>query len=338
MKDILRLGSTLFAICAIAALALGVTDNITKPIIEERNIQANNESRKEVLSSAEEFKIVEDTSNDLVKEVYEGLKSGKVVGYTIKTSPKGYGGPIEVMVGISSEGNITGIKIGNHSETPGLGSKASEPRFKDQFNNKSVDNPLIVVKGSASSDNNIVAISGATITSNAVTTGVNAAMNIYKEVLSGEESKETLANSNVNPREKIFKDANLKEIQNNLDETVIATYEVLSGGENIGYIIETKVDGFDSKSEVIVGITLDGKIKGIELGENTRKNQYFSSTFDTGLKHQIDGKVIGNKFKISDSPSRDNEIQVVSGATITCNSVINGLNTAINAFNQISGK
>ena len=61
MKDILRLGSTLFAICAIAALALGVTDNITKPIIEERNIQANNESRKEVLSSAEEFKIVEDT-------------------------------------------------------------------------------------------------------------------------------------------------------------------------------------------------------------------------------------------------------------------------------------
>ena len=91
MKDILRLGSTLFAICAIAALALGLTDNITKPIIEERNIQANNESRKEVLSSAEEFKIVEtaepadtvkieavpltkDNIDDIVEKEYQRIK------------------------------------------------------------------------------------------------------------------------------------------------------------------------------------------------------------------------------------------------------------------------
>lgn len=182
MKDILRLGGILFAICAIAALALGITNNITTPIIEERNIQANNALRQEVLSDAQEFKLIEDRSNDIVSEVYEGLKNNQIVGYTIKSLPKGYGGTIEVMVGISIEGNITGVKIGNNSETPGLGSKATEAFFRNQFNNKNISTPLTVVKGSTSDESNIVAISGATITSNAVTTGVNAAMDMYKEI------------------------------------------------------------------------------------------------------------------------------------------------------------
>lgn len=182
MKDILKLGSILFVICAIAALALGITNNITQPVIEERNIQANNESRKEVLSEADEFKLIESLNNDIVEEVYEGLKGEEVVGYTIKTLPKGYGGSVEVMVGITSEGKVNGIKIGNHSETPGLGSKAAETPFKNQFNGKDCKNSLNVVKGSSSSENDIVAISGATITSNAVTAGVNAAMDMFNEI------------------------------------------------------------------------------------------------------------------------------------------------------------
>lgn len=182
MKDILKLGSILFVICAIAALALGITNNITQPVIEERNIQANNESRKEVLSEADEFKLIESLNNDIVEEVYEGLKGEEVVGYTIKTLPKGYGGSVEVMVGITSEGKVNGIKIGNHSETPGLGSKAAESPFKDQFNGKDAKNSLNVVKGSSSAESDIVAISGATITSNAVTAGVNAAMDIFNEI------------------------------------------------------------------------------------------------------------------------------------------------------------
>lgn len=182
MKDILKLGSILFVICAIAALALGVTNNVTQPVIEERNIQANNESRKEVLNSAEEFKLIDGLKSDVVQEVYEGLKGGELVGYTIKSTPKGYGGSIEVMVGITVDGKVSSIKIGNHTETPGLGSKASEDPFKSQFNNKDVNTPLTVVKGSSTQENDIVAISGATITSNAVTAGVNAAIDIFNQI------------------------------------------------------------------------------------------------------------------------------------------------------------
>lgn len=183
MKDIFRLGAILFVICAVASLMLSLTNNITAPVIEQRNIQANNESRQEVLKAAEEFSEVKDVKGDLIEEVYQGTKGGEVVGYTIKTTPKGYGGKVEVMVGISNDGKISGVKIGNHSETPGLGSKSADPSFKDQYNGKSTKTSLNVVKGNASNENDIVAISGATITSKAVTAGVNAAMDVYEQKL-----------------------------------------------------------------------------------------------------------------------------------------------------------
>lgn len=183
MKDILRLGSILFLICTVAALMLSLTNNITAPVIEQRDIQASNEARQDVLQDAEEFKEVTNIKGDLIEEVYQGIKGGEIIGYTIKTAPKGYGGTVEVMVGISNDGKISGVKIGNNSETPGLGSKAAEPSFKDQYNGKNAQTPLNVVKGNASNENDIVAISGATITSKAVTAGVNAAMDVYEQKL-----------------------------------------------------------------------------------------------------------------------------------------------------------
>ena len=191
MNNIAKLGSILFAICAVAALALGLTNQVTAPIIEERSIQANNEARQVVLPDASEFiemdnsvfSNIKELEEGLVAEVYEGKSDNEIVGYTIKTLPKGYGGKIELIVGISKDGNITGIDIGSMSETPGLGSKASEPNFKDQFNGKSTNSELDVVKGKVSDENQIQAISGATITSKAVTVGVNAAIEVYNSVL-----------------------------------------------------------------------------------------------------------------------------------------------------------
>lgn len=334
MKDILKLGVTLFVICAVAALVLGITNNITSPVIEERNIQASNKSRQIVLSDAEEFKQLEGINSDIVVEVYEGLKGGDVIGYTIKTSPKGYGGAVEVMVGISTDGKITGVDIGNHSETPGLGSKASEPAFKDQYLDKGVANSLLVVKGSVNNDNEISAISGATITSNGVTSGVNAAMKIYNEKLSGNGDK-IAQDENIDPKEKLFKSASFRELEGKAEGEVLRVYEAKNGDETIGYIFDTETDGYSEKTEVLVGITIDGQIKGVELGINTRKNQYLASTFDTGLKQQFEN-IKAQEFElVSEFPKKDSDIQVVSGATISSKSIVNAVNVAVNLFNKM---
>ena len=336
MKDILKLGITLFAICAVAALVLGVTNNITAPVIEERNIQASNEARKIVLSEADEFKELDGMNSDIVLEVYEGIKDGQVIGYTIKTSSKGYGGAIELMVGISKDGKITGVEIGNHSETPGLGSKATEPMFKNQYVNKDVLNSLLVVKGSTNNDNEISAISGATITSNGVTSGVNAAMKIYNEKLSGNDN-EMAYDENIDPKEKIFKSASFTELKGKAEGEVLRVYEAKNGDEIIGYIFDTETDGYSEKTEVLVGITTDGQIKGVELGINTRKNQYLASTFDTGLKKQFENIKAQEVELVSEGHKKENDIQVVSGATISSKSIVNAVNAAVNLFNKMEG-
>lgn len=336
MKDVLKLGTTLFAICAVAASILGITNNVTEPVIEERNLQASNESRKIVLPQADEFKLLEGISSDIVVEVYEGLKGKEVIGYTIKTSSKGYGGAIESMIGISKDGKITGVEIGNHSETPGLGSKATEPSFKNQYLDKDVLKPVLVVKGSVNNDNEISAISGATITSNGVTGGVNAAMKIYNEKLS--DNKDVMAqDDNIDPKEKIFKSASLVELKDKVTNEVINVYEAKNEDKTIGYIFNVVTAGYGGKTEVLVGITTDGKIQGVELGIATRKNQYASSAFDTGLKTQFENKNAQNIEIVSSSPQKDNEIQAVSGATISSKSIVDAVNIAINLFNKMEG-
>ena len=185
MKNILKLGFKLLIISLIAALSLGYVNQITKDKIAEQRRLANEEARKEVFQNAETFNKIDlnkyDINTEKTVEGYEALKSESVKGYVFKTKPKGYGGALEVIVGISNEGTITGIRVGNHNETPGLGAKATEKQFYSQYKDMSIGTEIGVSKTSRS-DTKIKAISGATITSQAVTNGVNSAIESYKKI------------------------------------------------------------------------------------------------------------------------------------------------------------
>ncbi len=111
--------------------------------------------------------------------------SGETVGYVLNvTSHSGYGGDIEISVGILNDGTISGIEMLSINETAGLGMKADEAEFKDQFKDKNVEK-FSYTKNGASADNEIDAISGATITTSAVTDAVNSALVYFQNELGG---------------------------------------------------------------------------------------------------------------------------------------------------------
>ena len=188
-KDMFKIGLNLLIISAVAALLLALTNSVTASTIAQRNEQANAEARKLVLESAQDFEQVKDVKTDNskgveVSEIYEAKDaSGNTVGYTLKVLPSGYGGTIELMVGIDSvKGQVSGINVVSNSETAGLGAKSTDPEFSDQYKGKPLEE-LSVLKNGTPGDTEIKAISGATITSTAVTNGVDAAIEVYNNSL-----------------------------------------------------------------------------------------------------------------------------------------------------------
>lgn len=172
MKDIGKMGGILFVIAAICSGLVAFASELTKEPIAAQKLAAKNAAMQEVLPYADHFEEIE--SSEILEEVQIGTKDGQQVGYAIRVISKGYADPIEIMVGISNEGVVEGIKILASAETPGLGDNASDPSFTDRFKGK--DTMLTVSTGPSVGDDEIAAITGATVTSVAVTDGVNKAI------------------------------------------------------------------------------------------------------------------------------------------------------------------
>ena len=156
----------LTVIALVAAVALATTNLITEKPIAEQNLGENQQALKAMFPEADEFAEVSPGESSGVDFVYEVKQSGQTIGYAVKETVQGYGGSIEVLTGMESGGILRGISVGgpDFKETEGLGARAKEPEFTDQFAGKTP--PLKLGE-------TIDGISGATITSRAVVDGVN---------------------------------------------------------------------------------------------------------------------------------------------------------------------
>lgn len=181
------LSLVLLVISVVVALLLAFTNSITKDKIAENTLNEQNLAKQEVLSGATSFEEVKDAGKtDMVKGVFEGKNDNdESVGWCVNVAPFGYGGALDLMVGILPDGTVSGVKLISHSETAGLGAKAAEPAFADTFKGKPADGNLAVIKRGEPKENEIVALSGATVTSNAVTKGVNAAAEAVSAIKGG---------------------------------------------------------------------------------------------------------------------------------------------------------
>lgn len=195
MKDAL----ILCAITLVAGACLGGVYEITKAPIEAANLAAKAEAYRAVLPEAADFsaddltEVIASANTEIAGLGYGNVSvdeavtamdgSGAPIGYVVtSTSNDGYGGAITVSVGIQADGTVSGIEFLTIGETAGLGMNAQKPEWKIQYAGKNVD-AFTVTKNGASADNEINAISGATITSNAVTGAVNAAVYFAKNCM-----------------------------------------------------------------------------------------------------------------------------------------------------------
>lgn len=173
-KEIIVPSATLLVICLVATLLLGVTNLLTAGQIAKLEEETKIAAMNEVLPA-------EDYTQTEGKEIYTAVKNGAVAGYIFVTGAKGYGGNISVMTAVDPAGKILAVSILSASdETPGLGQNVTKEGFYSQFLGLSGD--ITVVKnGANSTDNEINAVTGATISSKAVTKAVNEALTLYSE-------------------------------------------------------------------------------------------------------------------------------------------------------------
>lgn len=198
MKNIIKNTLILTAITLVAGVLLGLVYEITKEPIALAKEAAKKEAYQQVMSDADVFeglelikeaiKEVEDaaeSSGCTINEVVEAKANGETVGFVVTTTTsEGYGGEIQISVGILTDGTVNGVAILSIGETAGLGMKATEEEFYGQYAGKKVEF-FNVTKTGVSADNEIDALSGATITSNAMTKAVNSAVVYYKHALGG---------------------------------------------------------------------------------------------------------------------------------------------------------
>ena len=186
-------------ITLVAGLALGVVNDITADPIAKQAAKAKEEAYTAVFADASSFEELNvdgmegylDKNGFPAQDIDEAMvakdEDGKELGYAFTvTTSEGYGGDIQFSMGIKDDGTLNGISILSIGETAGLGMRANTDEFKNQFRDRNVEK-FVYTKNGASEDNEIDALSGATITTNAMTNGVNAGLCAFRYVKGGNE-------------------------------------------------------------------------------------------------------------------------------------------------------
>lgn len=171
-KYIIKLTGTLLGISAVVALLLGVVNQVTAPIIEEMQAEKTAAAMSQVLE-AEEYLPLE-TEAEGVTALYEARTGREPAGYVVEVSGSGYGGAIQMVVGVDLSGTVTGVSVTDHGETSNVGTKVVESEaVLGQFVGMSLADGEITVN---SGTNRFDGVSGATVSSRGVVSGVNTAL------------------------------------------------------------------------------------------------------------------------------------------------------------------
>ena len=296
-------------ISIIVGAMLGVVNKLTEGPIAQRAIETADAARRTCFTAADSFEEVELSPDSGVDSCYAAIKDGELAGYVAQVTVTGFGGPIEIHVGMDMEQTITGINVGgsDFAETPGLGAKAKDDDFTNQFTGLTIPTQL---------GNGLDAITGATITSGAVSSGVNKAGYFIRDLIDppAEDNRpEDLQFGGVLPG------ATTKE-QQTAPEGIDELYT-----SDAGVVLYVTGKGRNGDMQVQVGVGHSGQVAGVFIDPAMHKET--EGLGDLVEESYFWGQFIGNTgvFTVGEN------IDAVSGATITSETVIDCVNRAVAA-------
>ena len=272
-----------------SAALLGLVFSVTSPVIAAQKEQARQDALVMLLPEAERFEpdtVILDGDTSVIYHAYDE-KTAKV-GIVFTVAPKGYGGPVETMVGLRTDSTVSAIRIASAAEgmteTPGLGARVLEDTFRNQFKGLKHDDLYLIKEGGK-----IEAITAATISSNAVTSGVRNGIELYLPYLCDLEAR-------AEPEED--------------SETVEEASQDISKGVKK----EVKAKGYIEEFKVIVWFDPEGRIKKVEI-----PREDFNETEGFGSRCR-EAEFLSRFKKIADA-EEVKKIDAISGATETSEAV-----------------
>ena len=357
MKKEIPAWLVLAIIMLVASFCLAGTNLITKDVISEQAALDEVEARKRVLPVAENFSQVVLAPDASLNNLFIATREGGDVGYVGSITVSGYGGPIDIIAGITLDGVVSGVDIGgsDFAETAGLGAKAREEAFMSQFAGKVA--PLKAIKeGETKADNTIDVITAATITTNAVVRGVNDivknaqgyssdaikldASEEYPAIEALFDSSGVLEALLVKTDEKVdyallesllgsappFEEVEGEEneLLSKLRVAVNAAYEKQSSPELApfaGGTASANPEGFGGPIYVEVTFDENSNIIALKVGDDN-----FAET--PGIGDSVLEEDFIKQFIGKSAPIDIKDIDVASGATVSTQAVIDGINVA----------
>ncbi|WP_123053599.1 FMN-binding protein [Clostridium sp. JN-1] len=175
--SILQIAMNLAITCFVSGAILGAAYYFTHPIAVQKSKQATQQKMQKLVAGADSFNAVPGKT-----DWYAAQKGGKTMAYIVPEAPVGYGGPVKMLVAVDAQGKVIDYDITEANETPGLGANASKDSFRSRFKGKA-SGDLEVVKEPTTTK--IQAMTGATITSKAVTKGVKEAVDDVNQLKGG---------------------------------------------------------------------------------------------------------------------------------------------------------
>ncbi len=344
MNKIIKDALVLFAFSLVLGFVLGGVYKITEPIIAEATLRKEMEAYKVVFENADTFKeIPVDTgkaSNYMSGNGYTGTinktfeavdASGKGIGYVIQLTTKGYGDGLVMVIGVQADKTVNGFSVTAHSETSGLGTKAFDPAYADQFKG---------IAGDKVGD--VATISGATITSSAVKNAIKAAVG-YVDILAGGEvvveSPEEKLQKKLQamfPTATAFNDKGIDAdgatkfmTDNGYKGTLDKVTEVVdANGALLGRIVQITTSGYHEGIVLAVGVGVDGKLTGFAAVAHQETPGLGSQAFDDAFTSKFAGL----------TPDEAGKVDAITGATETSAPVIKAIKAAAEYANTLGGE